>query len=74
MKCSYCGSTVDVPQELWQPAEEAQTASKWKKYVIIFLIVTVGLPTCFSLLGVIAGIGGTVVGVVVPFLAGFSGH
>lgn len=74
MKCPYCGTTVQVPDGLWQPVEQAQTANQWKKYVIIFLIVTVGLPICFSLLGVIAGVGGTFLAAVMPFLLQLLGR
>jgi hypothetical protein len=68
MKCPYCGTSVQVPAELWQPAEQAQTISQWKKYLIIFLILTVGLPTCLALLGTLLGIGGSIFAVILPFI------
>jgi hypothetical protein len=74
MKCPYCGSDVQVPDELWQPAEEAQATSRWKKYIVIFLIVTVGVPTCASLVGVAAGLGGSILAVVLPFALRLFGH
>ena len=68
MKCQYCGTTVQVPEELWQPIEQAQTASQWKKYLILFLLVTVGLPTCLGLLGTVFGIGGSIFAAIIPFI------
>lgn len=67
MACTYCGTTVQVPQELWQPVEEARTANQWKTYLIIFLVVTVGLPTCLGLLGTVLGIGGGIFAAIIPF-------
>ena len=68
MKCQYCGTIVQVPQELWQPAEDARNATQWKKYVIIFLVLTVGLPTCLGLLGTVFGIGGSIFAAILPFV------
>jgi hypothetical protein len=68
MHCPYCGSNVQVPQELWRPAEEAKTALQWQKYVVWFLILTVGLPTCLGLLGTVLGVGGGVLAAVLPFV------
>jgi hypothetical protein len=68
MKCQYCGSTVAVPEQLWQPAEEAQTVSQWKKYLIVFLIITVGIPTCLGLLGAVLGVGGSIFAAIIPFI------
>lgn len=74
MNCPFCGSTVQVPDGLWQPVEEARTANRWKTYLIVFLVVTVGIPTCASLVGVAAGIGGTFVAALAPFVLRLSGH
>jgi hypothetical protein len=71
MKCPYCGTTVQVPEQMWSAVEQAQTASQWKKYVIIFLIITVGLPTCLSLLGLVLGLLGIGAGILAPILAFF---
>ncbi len=75
MKCPYCGTTVEVPEEFWQAAETAQTANKWKKYIIIFLAITVGLPTCMGVLasmlgvfGTLLGIGAGIFGAIIPFI------
>jgi hypothetical protein len=65
---------VQVPQELWEPVEEAQTVSQWKKYIIIFLLITVGLPTCLGLLGAALGIGGSIFGVIIPFALRLFSH
>ncbi len=68
MKCTYCGTTVDVPAEIWQPLEAERTTNQWKKYIVIFLLITVGLPTCVGLLGTLLGIGGTIFAMIVPFV------
>lgn len=68
IQCPYCGTTVQVPEEMWEPVEQAQTVNQWKKYVIIFLIVTVGLPTCLGLLGTALGIGGSIFAAIIPFV------
>jgi LSD1 subclass zinc finger protein len=68
MKCTYCGTTVQVPEELWQPIEQAQAATQWKKYLIIFLVVTVGIPTCVGLLGTVFGVGGSIFAALIPFV------
>jgi hypothetical protein len=68
MRCTYCGSNVQVPQELWRPVEEATTARQWQKYVVWFFILTVGFPTCLGLVGAVLGIGGGLLAAVLPFL------
>jgi hypothetical protein len=74
-KCSFCNGAAIVPQELWQAAELTRqeletklTQKKWLKYLWIFLAVTVGLPLCFSLVGTVFGIGGSLIGIIAPFL------
>jgi len=73
IRCPYCGTIVQVPETLWQPIEQARTVSRWTKYIILFLILTVVLPTCLGLLGTALGIGGgifaAIVSVVVSFFA-----
>jgi hypothetical protein len=73
-KCTYCRTVVQVPQALWQPAEQARSVDQWKKWIIIFLIVTVGLPTCLGTVGSILGIGAGLLGAVVSFAAALFGH
>jgi hypothetical protein len=68
MKCPFCGTSLQVPEALWQPVEEAQAVGQWKKYLIIFLAVTVGLPTCLGLLGTVLGIGGGIFAAIIPFV------
>ena len=74
MKCTYCGTTVEVPSGLWQPAEDARATGRWKTYIIVFLVVTVGIPTCASLVGTAAGIGASVLAAIAPFLLRVAGH
>ncbi|GEM_PF-3716870 len=71
MKCQYCSTVVQVPEELWREQETQQTVTQWKKYVMIFLIITVVLPTCLSLFGVLAGLFGAVIGFLAPVFAVF---
>jgi len=68
MKCQYYGTAVQVPEELWRAVEQSQTAAPWKKYILIFLLLTVGLPTCLGLLGALLGIGGSVFAAIIPFI------
>ena len=68
MRCPYCSSHVEVPEEFWRPVEETRTARQWQKYVVLFLVVTVGLPTCLGLLGTVLGIGGGVFAAILPFV------
>ena len=74
LRCQYCGTSVPVPEEFWREAEEKQTISKWGKYLIIFLVVTVGVPTCLGLVGTLLGIGGSIFGIIVGFLAQIFAH
>lgn len=74
MKCTYCGTVVQVPEQLWREAEQVQTTNQWKKYVIIFLVLTVGLPTCLGLVGTILGIGGGIFAAIVPFVLSIFVH
>ena len=69
MKCQYCSTVVEVPEELWRDQETQQTVMQWKKYVMIFLIITVVLPTCLSLFGVLAGFFGAIIGFLAPIFA-----
>ena len=75
MKCSYCNNDAVVPEELWRAAEATrqelelkQTQKKWLKYLWIFLAVTVGLPLCLTLVGTLFGIGGSIIGIIAPFI------
>lgn len=59
---------MPVPEELWRDAEVKQTLSKWGKYLIIFLIITVGIPTCLGFIGALLGIGGSFIGIIINFI------
>jgi hypothetical protein len=72
MRCQYCGTEVPVPDELWQEAETKQTMNKWGRYLIIFLVLVVGIPTCLGMVGTLLGIGGSIIGIIVGFLAPFA--
>ena len=74
LRCQYCGTSVPVPEEFWREAEVKQTLSKGMKYLIIFLIITVGIPTCLGLVGTILGIGGSIFGIIIDFLVRIFVH
>ena len=68
MTCQYCGRVVQVPEELWRDVEQRQTVAQWKKYIVLFLVLTVGLPTCLGLFGALLGIGGSIFAAIIPFM------
>ena len=70
VKCTYCGTVVQVPQDLWQSVEQAQTVGQWKKWILLFLVLTVVIPTCLGILGTVLGIGGGILGALAPFILG----
>jgi hypothetical protein len=72
MICKYCGTAVPVPEEFWREVESKQTMSKWGRYLVIFLVLTVGVPTCLGLVGALLGIGGSIIGTIVAILAPFA--
>ncbi len=67
-RCSYCGSAVAVPEALWQPLEHARSIGQWKTYVLVFLIITLVLPTCASIVATVLGVGGGILAVFAPFI------
>ena len=67
-KCAYCGTVAQVPQEFWQSVEQAQAIGQWKKWIAIFLVVTVVVPTCLGIVGTVLGIGGGILGALAPFI------
>jgi len=71
MKCQYCGTVVQVPEEFWREAEQAQTTNQWMKYILIFLAITVGLPTCLALFGTVFGIGSSIFAAILAFTLHF---
>ena len=68
VKCPYCGTVAQVPEAYWQSVEQAQSASQIKKWIILFLIVTVGLPTCLGIVGTVFGVGGGILAGFLPFI------
>ncbi len=68
VRCAYCRSTVVVPDALWQPIEHAQAIGQWKTYILVFLVVTLVLPTCASILATVLGVGGGILAAFAPFI------
>jgi hypothetical protein len=65
---------VQVPEALWRQVEETQTSKQWQKWIVIFLVVTVVLPTCLGLVGTLLGVGGGLLAAIVPFVLAIFGH
>jgi hypothetical protein len=75
MNCGYCNTLIQVPKEVWEPLEAAQqqvelqkTEKRWVRYLVIFLVVTVGLPLCLGLVGTVVGLLASLLGVTLPFI------
>ena len=56
VRCAYCANSVAVPEELWRPVENARSVRRWLVYLVIFLVLTVVLPTCIGLFGALLGV------------------
>jgi hypothetical protein len=70
--CPYCGNTVAVPDELRQPGlalEAQETGRKATRWIVIFLVLVVGVPTCVGLAGTVISVA---VGLLVPILTIFA--
>lgn len=70
VRCAYCGSDVKPPEEMVNQAAVARLGSKAKPWIILFIIVVFVIPTCGTLIGVGAGL----LGSIVAFFASFIGH
>ncbi len=72
--CTYCGNTVAVPDALRQPGlqlEAQQTVSKTMRWVIIFIILVFGVPTCLALGGAFIGIAASLLVPIITIFAAF---
>jgi hypothetical protein len=85
MKCPFCNSVIQVPQEYVRAAQqqaeevvEAQTASKWTKWIIIGTILLFVVPTCIgfgaTLFGIVASILASLIGVIASLTGAFTGR
>jgi len=74
MKCPYCGTLAQAPAELWQPIEQAQSASRWRKWIMLFVVVTIVFSTCLGLAGAVVGIGGSILAAIIPVILSFFVH
>jgi hypothetical protein len=62
---------AQVPESMWQPIERAQLAGQGRKWLIWFLILTIGLPTCLGLAGALVGVGGGLLAAIISFILSF---
>jgi len=74
-RCPYCSNLVPVPFEFRQAGLErqaTQTAKQVGKWVIVFFVLVVGLPTCLGLvatvLGIVMGLAGPLLAIILTFL------
>ncbi|MFH1183474.1 MAG: hypothetical protein V1755_00335 [Chloroflexota bacterium] len=74
IRCPYCGTVAQVPESLWQPREQAESTRQWKKWIVVFLVLTVGLPTCLGVVGTVLGIGGSIFAAIIPFVLSLFVH
>ena len=69
--CTFCGTTVPLPAQVLEEVKTRKLSSQGKILLIVFLIIII-VPTCIgfggSILGALAGLLGTLVGVIAPFL------
>ena len=74
IRCPYCGTVAPVPKSLWQARGQAESMGQWRKWIVVFLAPTVGLPTCLGLVGAVLGIGGGIFAAIIPFVLSFFVH
>ncbi len=69
VRCEYCGNLVPVPDALREAGlsqQAARTTNQAVRYLAIFLLLVVGVPTCLGLAGTLVA---TLVGVGAPLLS-----
>jgi len=74
VQCPYCATVAQAPEALWRPSADAQAARQWKNWILLFLALTVGLPTCLGVLGTALGIGGGILAAILPFVLRMLGR
>jgi uncharacterized paraquat-inducible protein A len=73
--CQYCGSQISSTGEVLPPeaAAPAQVKIDWKnpyvRLVLLFLFVTIVLPTCVGMFGTLIGIFASIFGLIISLLA-----
>jgi hypothetical protein len=73
IRCPYCNQDVRLPEQAWAELVQAETRRRWGRYLVIFLAITVGLPTCVGLVAALIGLAGSLAGVILPFLLALRG-
>jgi hypothetical protein len=69
--CPFCNSQVRPPEEVLQEIKTHKLSAQAKKWLIVLGIIIL-VPSCIgfggTILGILGGLLGTVVGIVAPFL------
>ncbi len=80
--CSYCGNSVVAPEEIQQAQQQEAMRkaltwpelrkNRWFQIFVVFIFITVVLPTCLALagavVGILAGVGVPLAAVILQFL------
>lgn len=74
VRCQFCGSDVQPPQEMVERAAAARLNSKAKIWIILFIIVVFVIPTCVGFGGTLIGVAASVIGTFVSLIAPFIGR
>jgi len=74
VRCAYCGSDVQPPEEMVNQAALARFGSKAKVWIILFVVVVFVIPTCLGLGGTLIGIAASILGAIAAFVAPLIGH
>jgi hypothetical protein len=73
VRCAYCGSDVQPPDEMVNQAAVARFGSKAKVWIILFIVVVFVLPTCIGFGGTLIGIAASILGAIAAFFASVIG-
>ena len=73
VRCQFCGSDVNPPQEMVNKIAAARLGEKAKTWIVIFIVVVFVLPTCLGFGGALIGIAASIIGTIVAIFASFFG-
>lgn len=72
-RCPYCQNLVPVPEEIRQAVQERQTRkalSRNARYLVIFLIIVIVVPTCIGLFASLVGVFAPLLAMILAFFIG----